>query len=82
MNGMPVSNYGDEEQKKGNQQQAGGFRGIDRVAALLVAGIVLVSLYHVSIVRRTETRRCGLVLHYASSRLSHVHARFARQSHG
>ena len=54
---MPVSHYGDEQQKKSDQQQAGGFRGIDCVAAMLVAGIVLAIIYHVDIVRRTQT--CG-----------------------
>jgi hypothetical protein len=35
------------------------------MAAMLVAGIVLVSIHHVDIVRRTENCACGLAPHYA-----------------
>ena len=72
MNGVPVPN-----QSEGEQQQAGSFRGINRVPLMLVAGIVLaLRVHHDFIVRRSDTlgavygcaceRSRGLVLHYAS----------------
>jgi hypothetical protein len=78
VNGVPVPNQSEGQQQKGDQQQTGSFRGINRVPLMLVGGIVLAfSLHHGFIVRRSETGGCrlrvrigrsrGLVLHYASS---------------
>jgi len=74
VNGVPVPNQSEGEQRKGDQQQAGSFRGINRVPLTLVAGIVLaLRVHHDFIVRRSETvgagygcareRSRGLVLH-------------------
>jgi hypothetical protein len=41
MDDAPVANHGEDEQQKRNQQQAGSFRGIDRVATALVGGAAL-----------------------------------------
>ena len=74
MDDMPVANHGEDEQQEGDKQQAGSFRGINRVPLTLVAGIVLaLRVHHDFIVRRSETvgagygcareRSRGLVLH-------------------
>jgi hypothetical protein len=56
VNRVPVTNHSDDEQEERNQQQAGGLRGVDGVPAMLVAGpILMLSINHASIVRRTET---------------------------
>jgi len=53
---MPIADQGEDEQQKGNQQQAGGFRGVNRMP-LLVDGIVLaMSVSHTDIVRRAGIR--------------------------
>jgi hypothetical protein len=79
VNGVPVADQGEDEQQKRDQQQAGGFRGINRVPLMLVAGVVLaLRIDHNHIVRRegmvvanllallSHGRGGGLVLHYAS----------------
>jgi cholera toxin transcriptional activator len=68
VHGVPVANHGESKQQKCDQQQAGSFRGIDRVAAALGTGFVsaLTSFNHGFIVRRNEFAPHGLVLHYAS----------------
>jgi hypothetical protein len=77
VNGVPVPNQSEGEQQKGNQQQAGSFRGINRVPLVLVGRIVLaLRVHHDFIVRRSERwvpfaecacgRGRGLVLHYPS----------------
>ncbi len=69
MNGVPVTNQSQHEQQKSDQQQAGSFRGINRVAATLAVGIVLLlSLYHARIVRRAQTA-CDATLRVVSDRL-------------
>ena len=40
MNLLPITNQGEDEQKKRNQQKAGCFRGIYRVTMMLVRRIV------------------------------------------
>jgi len=63
---VPVANQSEDQQQKGDQQQAGSFRGINRVPLMLVSGVVLaVGVRHESIVR-SAGRRTRLVLHYAS----------------
>jgi hypothetical protein len=55
MNGVPVANQDEGEQKKGNQEQSGSLRGINRMPMMLVAGVVLaLSFHHAHIVRRSE----------------------------
>jgi hypothetical protein len=83
VDGVPIANQSEREQQKCDQQQAGSFRGINRVPAVLVVGVVLVlDVNHDCIVRRTETVRAatsiirimrggGLVLHYASLAVVH-----------
>src|SRR5580704_9425296 len=41
MDGVPVASQREDEQQEGNQQQAGSFRGINRVPLLLVGRVVL-----------------------------------------
>ncbi len=49
---MPIADQGENQQQKGDEQQAGCFRGIDRVPAVLVGGTVLAPRgKHTSIVR-------------------------------
>lgn len=68
MNSVPVANQSEDQQQKRNQQEARGFRGIDRAPAVLAAGVVVaLCMNHDRIVRRPETVCCSLVLHYASS---------------
>ncbi len=61
MDGVPVANHGEDEQQKRDQEQAGGFRGIDRVVTTLAGGaaltLALMNLNHNFIVRRDETPR-------------------------
>jgi hypothetical protein len=57
---VPVANHGEDKQQEGNQQQAGSLRSIDRVAAMLGVVVVL-SMSHDNILRRTETRRAARV---------------------
>ena len=65
MNGVPVTNQSQHEQQKGDQQQAGSFRGINRVAALLAVGIVLaVESLATPILYAAHKRHA--MLHYAS----------------
>jgi len=40
VNGVPVANYAEDKQEKSDQQQASGFRGIGRMATMLVIGLV------------------------------------------
>ena len=72
MNGVPVPNHGEDEQQEGDQQQAGSFRGIDRVPLLLVGGIVLASnVRHHSIVRSAQSHaRLGATLRVVGRRPS------------
>ena len=68
MNRVPVANQSEGQQQKRNQQEARGFRGIDRAPAVPAAGAVVAwCMKHDGIVRRAETVCCSLVLHYASS---------------
>ena len=67
MSSVPIANQSEDQQQKRNQQEARGFRGIDRAPAVLAAGVVVaLSMNHDHIVRCAETVCCGLVLHYAS----------------
>jgi hypothetical protein len=52
VNGVPVANQYEDEQESGDEQQAGGFRGVNCVPLMLVGGIVLaLSVRHEDIVR-------------------------------
>jgi hypothetical protein len=55
MNGMPIANQSEGEQQKGDQQQAGSFRGINGVPLMLVGTVLALSVDHHLIVRRSET---------------------------
>jgi hypothetical protein len=55
MNDVPVANQREGEQKKSDQQQAGGFRGINGVPVMLVGIVLALGIRHGFIVRRTET---------------------------
>ena len=55
MNGVPVANQSEGEQEKGDQQQARGLRGINRVALVLVGIGLASSVNHDFIVRRVES---------------------------
>jgi DNA-binding response OmpR family regulator len=69
VNGVPVPNQSEGQQQKGDQQQTGSFRGINRVPLMLVGGIVLAfSLHHGFIVRRSETGGCRLPVRIGRSR--------------
>jgi cholera toxin transcriptional activator len=71
MNRMPVANQREHKQQKGDQQQSGSFRGVNRVPAVLAGGTVLaLGVRHEGIVRSAGSRGC-LVLHYASSAVVH-----------
>ena len=71
MNGVPVANQCEDEQQKGNQQQAGGFRGINRVPAVLAGGIVLaLGVRHTDIVRSAGSLAVGATLRVVGRRLS------------
>jgi hypothetical protein len=91
VNSVPITNQSEDEQQESDQQQTGCFRGINRVPLMLAGGVVIaLSVHHGFIVRRAEItgairlrrvrRGCGLVLHYASSVVTIVYARFPRQS--
>jgi hypothetical protein len=56
MNNVPVANHSEDEQQKGDQQQAGSFRGINRVPLMLGGLVLAFSFSHKFIVRRTETK--------------------------
>jgi cholera toxin transcriptional activator len=57
MDGVPVASQREDEQQEGNQQQAGSFRGINRVPLLLVGRVVLApSVWHDGIVRSAGSR--------------------------
>ena len=61
MNDVPITNQGEDQQQKGYEQQAGSFRGINRVPAVFVGGIVLApSGKHTSIVRPSVNRQRDL----------------------
>jgi cholera toxin transcriptional activator len=52
VNGVPVANQGEDEQQKGDQQQAGSFRSINRVPPVLAGRVVLaLGVRHEDIVR-------------------------------
>jgi len=53
VNGVPVANYRENQQQKGDQQQAGRFRGVNRVPQILGDSVVLaLGINHEHIVRR------------------------------
>jgi hypothetical protein len=53
MDGVPITNDGENQQQKRDQQKSGGFRGVNRVAAMLVVGVILtLGIQHDLIVRR------------------------------
>ena len=53
MDGVPVANQGEDQQQESNQQQAGGFRGIDCVLCMLMSRAILgFGVCHGNIVRR------------------------------
>ena len=71
MNGVPVANQREDEQQKGNQQQAGSFRGINRVPAVLAGGIVLaLGVRHTNIVRPAGSLAVGATLRVVGRPLS------------
>lgn len=88
MNRVPVADHGENEQQKGDQQQARSLRGIDRVPVFMAGVVVAFGMNHAYIVRRTESLRAA-VLHYASSVVYHyfgdgsfwLYARFSRKSY-
>jgi hypothetical protein len=52
VNDVPVANQYEDKQKNGDEQQAGGFRRINRVPLMLMGRIVLaLSVRHEDIVR-------------------------------
>jgi hypothetical protein len=56
MNGVPVTNNDENQQQKSDQQQAGGFRCINRVPVVLVGRAVLApGMEHANIVRPAES---------------------------
>ena len=84
VNGVPVTNQGEHEQQKSDQQQAGSFRGINRVAAMLVVGIVLaLSIHHAHCTRarhKPQANALGATLRLISGRIVISYARFPEQS--
>jgi hypothetical protein len=50
MNVVPVTNKGENQQHKCDQQQARGFRRINRMPVVLVLGVVLCGRGHAAIV--------------------------------
>jgi cholera toxin transcriptional activator len=68
---MPVANQSQDKQQKGNQQQAGSFRGINRVPAVLAGGIVLALVVrHANIVRPAGSLAVGATLRVVGRPLS------------
>jgi hypothetical protein len=58
---MPIANQYEDEQEQSDDQQAGGFRGINCVPLVLVGRIVLaLSVRHEDIVRRHATPLAGV----------------------
>jgi hypothetical protein len=55
MDDMPVANHGEDEQQEGDKQQAGSFRGINRVTVLVVGVVLALSVHHEVIVRRAKS---------------------------
>jgi DNA-binding winged helix-turn-helix (wHTH) protein len=73
VNGVPVANQSEDEQKKGDQQQTGSFRGINRVPAVLAGGIVLApGVRHENIVRSAAKR--ARLLHFSPHRAQRLGA--------
>ncbi len=71
MNGVPVANQRKDEQQEGDQQQAGSFRGINCVPAVLAGGIVLaLGVSHADIVRSERRLAVGATLRVVGRRLS------------
>jgi len=70
---MPVANQGEDQQQKGDEEQAGGFRGINRVPAVRVAGTVLTPRgKHTGIVRPAMNSQPDLHLPATPRALSRV----------
>jgi len=55
MNDVPIANQDESKQQKGDQQQAGSFRGINGVPVVLVGIVLALSINHDFIVLRPET---------------------------
>ncbi len=55
MNDVPVANQREGEQQESDQQQTGGFRGINGVPVMLVGIVLALSIHHDFIVRRART---------------------------
>jgi hypothetical protein len=62
MDDVPVANHDQNQQQEGDYQQAGSFRSVNRVPAVLMAGVVVVlDVDHDRIVRFAERAR-GVVV--------------------
>ena len=56
MNDVPIANQREDQQQKGDKQQTGGLRGINRMPAVLMGRTVLaLSFSHDNIVRPAGT---------------------------
>jgi cholera toxin transcriptional activator len=71
VNNVPVANQCEDEQQEGDQQQAGSFRGINCVPAVLAGGIVLaLGVRHADIVRSAGSLAVGATLRVVGRRFS------------
>jgi hypothetical protein len=81
MDCVPVSNDGEDQQQERDQQEAGGFRGVDCSPWCFVGAVVLaLCLYHAIIVRRVKTGLLQSATLRVVNGLSSFYARFPRQS--